>query len=99
VRSNSWLATDFRTGTNVGGYLLNSVQLAMTDSSGSPSGFTVLLYTDIGVIGALPGSSLGSLAGSLNPMAGGISTFSNDSNITLSVATADSQHSDCQRCL
>src|ERR1035438_9179425 len=44
VGSDSWLATDIRTGTNAGGYLLNSVQLALADASGTPSGFTAMLY-------------------------------------------------------
>ena len=44
VGSNSWLFTTFRVGTNPNGYVLNSIQLEMTDASGTPSGFTVMLY-------------------------------------------------------
>src|SRR5665213_666416 len=88
VGSNSWLATDFHTGTNAGGYLLNSIQLALTDGSGNPSGFRVMLYANDGnPSGAFPGSSLGSLAGSLNPLAGGVYAFTDDPNIMLSAAT------------
>ena len=44
VGSNSWQATSFTAGNNVDGYLLNSIQLAMTDASGNPSGFSVMIY-------------------------------------------------------
>jgi hypothetical protein len=40
VASDSWLAAEFGTGTDASGYVLNSVQLGMTDASGNPSGFT-----------------------------------------------------------
>jgi hypothetical protein len=82
VGSDSWLAADFVTGTNAGGYSLNSFQLALADASGSPSGFTAMLYT--GAPNPGPGSSLGTLNGSLNPVAGGIYTYSPASNLTLS---------------
>src|ERR1017187_4058000 len=67
VGNDSWLAADFGTGTNAGGYLLNSFQLALADASGNPSGFTAMLYT-LGGSGPSPGpgSSLGTLNGSLN---------------------------------
>ena len=40
VGSDSWLATDISTGTNAGGYLLDSFQLALAGATGSPSGVT-----------------------------------------------------------
>ena len=85
VGSDSWLAADFWTGTNVGGYSLNSFQLALADASGNPSGFTAMLYT-LGGSGPNPGpgSSLGTLNGSLNPVTGGIYTYSPASSLTLS---------------
>jgi hypothetical protein len=88
VGSDSWLAIDFFTGTNAGGYVLNSVQLAMTDASGNPSGFTVMIYTDAGFgppsgPRAIPGSSLGSLSGSSDPETSGIYTYTDGSNIIL----------------
>ena len=83
VGNDSWLAADFLTGTNVGGYSLNSFQLALTDASGNPSGFTAMLYSEGSVGAPLPGSSLGTLNGSLNPVAGGIYTFSPASNLAL----------------
>jgi len=86
VGNNSWLATNFRTGNNASGYMLNSVQLAMTDASGNPSGFTALIYSAISGAGINPGSSLGILTGSLNPATGGIFTYT-ASNLTLSPST------------
>jgi hypothetical protein len=83
VGSDSWLAADFATGTNAGGYLLNSVQLALADASGNPSGFTAMLYTAIVGRAVAVGSSLGTLNGSLNPVAGGIYTYSPSSNLLL----------------
>src|SRR6202044_1757535 len=43
--SNSWFAADFSTGNNIGGYSLNFIQLGMTNASGTPSGFTVMIYS------------------------------------------------------
>jgi hypothetical protein len=83
VGSNSWLAAWFETGSNANGYVLNSIQLGMADASGNPSDFTVMLYTDIGSVGPLPGSSLGNLSGSTDPATGNIYTYADDSSITL----------------
>ena len=87
VGSNSWFAAEFRTGTNTGGYLLNSVQLGMTDASGSPNGFTVLIYSAISIATTLPGSSLGTLNGSLSPATAGVFTYTPVANLTLSRQT------------
>jgi hypothetical protein len=88
VGSDSWLAALFFTGTNSSGYMLDSLQLAITDASGNPSGFTVMLYSAfIGGGGTFPGSSLGTLDGSLNPTTAGIYTFTPASNLTLSPHT------------
>ena len=84
VGSDSWLAAGFYTGTDPSGYTLSSIQLAMTDASGNPNGFTVMLYTAISGAGPLPGSSLGTLDGSLNPVTGGIFTYTPGSSLTLS---------------
>ena len=85
VASDSWLAGDFRTGNNANGYLFNSVQLAMADASGSPSGFTVMLYAPflIPSSGYVPGNSLGSLSGSVDPSAAGLYAYSPTDNLTL----------------
>lgn len=87
VGSDSWLAMSFATGINAGGYQLNSIQLGMTNATGNPSGFTVMLYSAIVSGEASPGSSLGTLNGSLNPVTGGIFTYSPASNLTLSPNT------------
>ena len=81
VGNDGWLAIPFLTGNNSSGYSLDSVQLAMTDASGNPSDFTVMLDVAFNLIS--PGSSLGTLNGSLNPATGGIYTYTPDSNITL----------------
>jgi len=87
VGSDSWLAAAFYTGTNASGYTLNSIQLGMADASGNPSGFTVMLYSAFNGPGIEPGISLGTLEGSLNPVTGGIFTYTPVSNLTLSPIT------------
>jgi hypothetical protein len=87
VGSDSWLAALFFTGTNSSGYMLGSLQLAITDASGNPSGFTAMLYSALIGGGTFPGSSLGTLDGSLNPTTAGIYTFTPASNLTLSAET------------
>jgi PEP-CTERM motif len=84
VGNDSWLAASLLTGHNANGYLLNSVQLAMADASGNPSGFTVMIYANGNPTGtgAFPGSSLGALNGSANPSTTGIYTYT-AANITL----------------
>jgi hypothetical protein len=54
IGSDSSLATAFSTGSNVGGYSLDSVQLAMASGSGDPGGFTVALYSEGGCCGRRP---------------------------------------------
>ena len=83
VGSDSWLAVGFNTGTNSSGDTLNSIQLRMADASGTPSGFTAMLYTAFNGQRPVPGSSLGTLDGSLNPTTAGIYTFTLASNLTL----------------
>jgi hypothetical protein len=87
VGSDSWLATVFRTGTNASGYALDSIQLGMADASGTPSGFTAMVYNGIFGGTGIEGS-IGTLDGSLNPAAGGIYTFTPDSNLMLSANTS-----------
>ena len=82
VGKDQWFAQSFHTGNSSGGYALNSIQLLMDETSGSPSGFTVSIYNNNSVF---PGSNLGSLSGS-DPTAGGIFTY-NASDITLLPST------------
>ena len=84
--SDSWLAATFETGTNPGGYVLNSIQLAMTDAVGSTGGFMVMLYAPASG-SFLPGSSLGTLNGSLNPVTSGLYTYTPAANLTLAPRT------------
>jgi hypothetical protein len=79
VASDSWQAEVFGTGKNPGGYVLDSIQLAMTPASGAPDDFTVMLYTATGIIGAAPGNSIGTLSGSSDPSTGGLYTYTADS--------------------
>jgi hypothetical protein len=83
VGSDSWLAAGFSTGNNVSGYILNSFQLEMTDASGSPSGFTAMLFhSSLG--GISPGNSIETLDGSLSPVSAGTYTYNPGSSLTLS---------------
>src|ERR1035441_10551623 len=82
--SNSWLAATFVTGTNAGGYVINSIQLAMSNASGNPSGFQVMVYAGAGG-GGTPGTLLGTLNGSLDPVTAGIYTYTPAATITLPI--------------
>jgi len=88
VGSDSWLAAGIYTGNNADGYSLNSIQLAMTDASGDPSGFTVMVYANGNDFGFSPGSTLGTLNGSTNPATAGIYTYTPAANLTLLPRTA-----------
>jgi hypothetical protein len=59
----------------------------MANATGNPSGFTVMLYTDNGVAGPHPGSSLATLSGSTNPSTAGIYAYTPDSSLILSPNT------------
>jgi hypothetical protein len=82
--SNSWLAVTFGTGTNPGGYVINSIQLAMSNASGNPSGLQVMIYAGAGG-GGTPGTLLGTLNGSLDPVTAGIYTYTPAATITLPI--------------
>ena len=87
IGSNSWVAAGFETGANASGYLLNDIQLLMTDASGNPSNFTAMLYRPAAGGSsqvALPGISLVTLNGSLNPVNAGTYTYIPASSFTLS---------------
>src|ERR1022692_2933980 len=75
VGSDSWLAAAFMAGANAGGYVLNSVQLALTDASGNPTGFRVMIYNNgAEPSGVSPGTNLCTLNGSLDPVPAGVYT-------------------------
>jgi hypothetical protein len=89
VGSDLWLAEWFRTGSNLGGYTLDSIQLGMADASGNPSGFAVMLYSQSGnATGIDPGSSLGSLTGSDSPSTTGVYSYTPTVELTLRPGTA-----------
>lgn len=84
VGGDSWVASTFATGNNAGGYLLDSIQLAMMDASGNPSGFTAMIYNAGYGFGDNLGSNLATLTGSANPSTVGIYAYTPASSLTLS---------------
>jgi hypothetical protein len=88
VGNNSWVAALFYAGTNPQGYLLNAIQLTITDASGNPSAFTVSLYSAPDILGGnRPGSNLGTFSGSASPAGAGLYSYSAPSGISLSTGT------------
>jgi hypothetical protein len=83
VGSNSWVAGLFVVGQNPGGYVLNSVELAMANASGNPSGMQVMIYAAGGGGYSPPVIYIGTLNGSLDPVSAGIYTFTPAAPITL----------------
>ncbi len=89
VGSDSWLAAFFVTGTNLGGYTLDSIQMSLTNGMGSPSDFTAMLYSSrMGVLGPQPSNSIATLNGSLNPVTSGVYTYTPGSTTALTPNTA-----------
>jgi hypothetical protein len=82
IGSNSWAAQTFETGPSAGGYVLSSVQLLMNAPEGTPSGFSVSIYSKTGdphneeEPGDSPQASLGSFTGP-EPTTAGIFTYTN----------------------
>jgi len=60
----NWIAQSFETGTNSGGYILNSITTSMMGIDGSPTGFALSVFSRKGVF---PSSSLEVLTGSSDP--------------------------------
>ncbi len=82
VGSDSWISAGiYILPSDPKTYVLNSIQLLMAPATGSPSGFTVSIYTDPGDVG--PQDYLGTLVGSANPVNPGVYSFE-ASGITLS---------------
>jgi hypothetical protein len=84
IGSDSWLGAPFLTGNNFGGYLLNFIQLGTSNSSGSPGAFKVMIYTGERLV---PGSSLGSLSGSLDPSTTGVYDYAAPPGLLLAPRT------------
>ena len=72
MASDSWGAAYFRTGTNSGGYVLNSVELLMSANVGNPNGIAVSIFS---YANRFPGNSLGALTGN-DPTNGGVVAYS-----------------------
>ncbi len=87
VGSNSWAAGIFYVGKNSGGYALNSVELAMNNTVGNPSGLQAMIYT-VGGGGFSILYSIGTLNGSLDPVAAGAYTFTPNAPITFAPSNA-----------
>ncbi len=83
VGSNSWMAGLFVVGQNTGGYVLNSVDLAMIDAVGSPGGLQVMIYRSAPGGYSPPAIYVGTLNGSLDPVSAGVYTFTPSAPITL----------------
>lgn len=83
VEQTDWFASSFETGTDPLGYELNSIRVDLDEFTGAASGFSVSLFSDNG---GKPGTSLGTLSGSADPVAGGIYTYIT-SGIALSPST------------
>jgi hypothetical protein len=84
VGADSWIAGGFETGTNGSGYLLDSIQLGMAGSTGSPNAFTVMVYANGAPTGLNPGSSLATFVGPLDPSAVGTYTYTFPGGLMLS---------------
>ena len=94
VGNNAWCAEEFFTGTNSGGYLLDSIQLRLGTPTGTPSGFSLAIYDRNPPGGFVsPGSLLQNLTGPA-PSGSGVFTFQslglilNPSKLYFVVATA-----------
>lgn len=88
VGSDSWLTDRFSTGSNPGGYTLDSVQLGMADASANPSGFAAMLYSSTGLpAGIFPGSNLGTLLGPASPSIAGVYSYTPAASLRLSPGT------------
>jgi hypothetical protein len=96
VGSDSWLAQSFLTGTNVGGYSINSVQVLMGTAGGNPNGFAISIFSASSSPLQLPQNNLGNLLGPA-PLTSGVYSYSasslnlSPSTVYYVVATAASQ--------
>jgi hypothetical protein len=80
----NWLSAGFVTGTNPGGYILDSVQVLMDNSQLGPGHFNISIYTNGG---DQPGASLVALSGSPSPYIAGTYAYTS-SDIALSPSTS-----------
>lgn len=78
-----WVGSEFECGNNIDGYSFDSVQLSMGNAVGTPSGFSVMLYSSAGGTAPDPGSVLETLAGPNDPSTAGIYTYTTPEDIEL----------------
>jgi hypothetical protein len=83
INDTEWIGQEIETGNNPGGYTLNSVEVQMAASTGSPAGFALSLFS---VASGAPSQLLGGLSGSANPASAGAYMY-NASGITLAPST------------
>jgi len=81
--NGGWLAQGIETGTDSGGYVLNSVDLGMTTATGTPGGIEVAIYS---ALNGVPYQNLGTLNGSVNPSSAGVYEY-DSSGIMLAPST------------
>ncbi len=77
IGTDSWIAQSFSIlTTDPNAYILNSIQLSMAPSFGSPADFTVSIYSAPFGSGGSPGDHyVGTLSGSSNPEGAGLYTY------------------------
>lgn len=81
VASDAWAAESFQAGFNYPeGYILNSIDLQMSNSSGNPSGFSISIWQPNRT--QLLGDHIGNLSG-IEPSAAGIFPYAPTSPISL----------------
>jgi len=84
TNASQW--TGFITGNNSGGYILNGIQLGMSDSIGTPDSFSVSVYQRTNFSGAGANPSDASYVGSLSgfwPLKAGVYSYTPTSEIFL----------------
>ena len=84
VGADSLIATPFFTGNDTRGYFLHSIQLLMSDPTGSPNNFSLSIHRSARAGG--PGTLVGQLTGPA-PSAAGVFSYTPASNVALSPLT------------
>jgi len=79
-----WASNGFTVGSNAAGYDLNSVTVSMADKVGSPSNFTLSIYSDDG---GEPDALLETLVGDNNPATAGLYSYTS-TGLALSANTS-----------
>ena len=76
VNYTQWIAQSFETGNNPQGYTLNSVEVQMAAATGSPSGFTLAIFSAADQTSqSVPALLIGNLTGSFDPTTAGVYSY------------------------